>query len=108
MCSNGVHSLSQWPALNERAVLPLADQSVRSVSVRVAPTVHGSGDNGLMPMIVAADRAAGTAAYIGDGASRWPAVAQMVNNGAAEELRMRLAHRTGITALTVRSLLPDR
>lgn len=62
-------------ALNERAALAMAAQGVRSVSVRFSPTVHGEGDlGGLMPMIVAADRAGGSAAYIGDGASRWPAV----------------------------------
>jgi nucleoside-diphosphate-sugar epimerase len=62
-------------ALNERAALALADQGVRSVSVRFAPTVHGDGDTGgLMPMIVAADRTAGLAAYISDGTRRWPAV----------------------------------
>jgi nucleoside-diphosphate-sugar epimerase len=62
-------------ALNERAALALADQGVRSVSVRFAPTVHGEGDTGgLMPLIVTADRTAGSAAYIGDGSRRWPAV----------------------------------
>ena len=62
-------------ALNERAALALADQGVRSVSVRFSPTVHGEGDTGgLMPMIVSADRTGGSAAYIGNGTSRWPAV----------------------------------
>ena len=60
--------------LNERAVLALARQGVRSMSVRFAPTVHGEGDHGFLAAIVAADRAAGTSAYIGDGANRWPAV----------------------------------
>jgi nucleoside-diphosphate-sugar epimerase len=60
--------------LNERAALALAERGVRSMSVRFAPTVHGDGDNGFIAMIVAADRAAGTAAYIGDGGNRWPAV----------------------------------
>ncbi len=59
---------------NERVALALAERGVRSMSVRFAPTVHGAGDNGFMAAIVAADRAAGTAAYIGDGANRWPAV----------------------------------
>jgi len=67
----------QGRALNERAALALADQGVRSVSVRFAPTVHGEGDTGgLVPMMVAADRTGGSAAYIGDGTSRWPAVHQ--------------------------------
>ncbi len=60
--------------LNERAALALAERGVRSMSVRFAPTVHGEGDHGFVAMIVAADRAAGTAAYIGDGSSRWAAV----------------------------------
>ena len=60
--------------LNERAALALAERGVRSMSVRFAPTVHGDGDPGFVAMIVAADRAAATAAYIGDGANRWPAV----------------------------------
>ena len=60
--------------LNERTALALAERDVRSMSVRFAPTVHGDGDNGFMAMIVAADRAAGAAAYIGQGANRWPAV----------------------------------
>ena len=60
--------------LNERAVLALADRGVRSMSVRFAPTVHGEGDNGFIAAVVAADRSAGTAAYIGDGVNRWPAV----------------------------------
>lgn len=59
---------------NERAVLALADRGVRSMSVRFAPTVHGDGDNGFIASIVAADRRAGSAAYLGDGANRWPAV----------------------------------
>ena len=60
--------------LNERAALALAERGVRSMSVRFAPTVHGDGDNGFMSMIVAADRAAGSAAYIGEGINRWPVV----------------------------------
>jgi nucleoside-diphosphate-sugar epimerase len=67
-------------ALNEQAALALAERGVRSISVRLAPTVHGAGDNGLMAMIVAADRAAGSAAYIGDFVNRWSAVHR--NDGA--------------------------
>jgi nucleoside-diphosphate-sugar epimerase len=60
--------------LNERLALSLAERDVRSMSVRFAPTVHGEGDHGFIAMIVAADRAAGSAAYIDDGVNRWPAV----------------------------------
>ena len=60
--------------LNERAALALAERGVRSMSVRFAPTVHGEGDNGFIAMVVAADRRTGAAAYVDDGANRWPAI----------------------------------
>src|SRR6478752_3814359 len=60
--------------LNERAALALAERGVRSMSVRFAPTVHGEGDDGFIAMVVAADRDAGRAAYVGDGSNRWPAI----------------------------------
>jgi len=59
---------------NERTALALAERGVRSMSVRFAPTVHGAGDHGFIALIVAADREHGTAAYVGDGENRWPAV----------------------------------
>lgn len=59
---------------NERTTLALADRGVRSMSVRFAPTVHGSGDHGFIALVLAADREHGTAAYVGDGTNRWPAV----------------------------------
>jgi nucleoside-diphosphate-sugar epimerase len=61
-------------ALNEQIALSLAERGVRSMSVRFAPTVHGDGDQGFIAMIVAADQAAGSATYIGDGLNRWPAI----------------------------------
>lgn len=61
-------------ALNERTSLALADRGVRSMSVRFSPTVHGDGDGGFIKQITEADRGHGLAAYIGDGANRWPAV----------------------------------
>ena len=60
--------------VNERVALGFSERGVRSMSVRFAPTVHGDGDYGFVPMVVTADRAAGSAAYIGDGTNRWPAV----------------------------------
>lgn len=60
--------------LNERTALALADRGVRSMALRFAPTVHGNGDNGFTAMIVAADRAAGQGAYVGEGTNRWAAV----------------------------------
>jgi nucleoside-diphosphate-sugar epimerase len=42
--------------------------------VRLAPTVHGEGDNGFIAMIVGIARETGVSGHVGDGANRWPAV----------------------------------
>ena len=59
---------------SERAALGLADRGVRSMSVRFAPTVHGTGDHGFIARIIDADRSHHAAGYIGNGENRWPAV----------------------------------
>jgi nucleoside-diphosphate-sugar epimerase len=58
----------------ERLALEYADRGVRSVSLRFAPTVHGSGDHGFMAVLVQIAREKGAAGYVGDGANSWAAV----------------------------------
>ena len=47
---------------------------VRGIVVRLPPTVHGAGNLGFIGRLVQLARKNGAAAYIGDGANRWPAV----------------------------------
>lgn len=59
----------------ENLVAGLASRDVRSSVVRLAPTVHSSLDHyGFITVIIAAARQNGYAAYVGEGANRWPAV----------------------------------
>lgn len=58
----------------EQASLDLAASGVRSVVIRLAPTVHGPHDHGFIPMLIATARRTGMSGYVGDGANRWPAV----------------------------------
>lgn len=59
---------------SENLTISLAEQGVRSCVVRLAPMVHSDLDtHGFTPSLIAFARANGFAAYIGDGANRWPA-----------------------------------
>ena len=75
----GTESDQPDPAVHARVAngaraLALADRGVRPVVIRFAPTVHGEGDHGFVAVLAQVARERGVAAYIGDGANRWPAV----------------------------------
>jgi nucleoside-diphosphate-sugar epimerase len=59
---------------NGQLVLSFAARGIRSAVLRLPPTVHGDGDNGFVAAQVGIARDKGVSGYIGDGASRWPAV----------------------------------
>ncbi|GIH19960.1 SDR family oxidoreductase [Rugosimonospora africana] len=58
----------------ENLALEFVDRGVHSVSLRFAPTVHGTGDHGFIGMLAAIAREKGVSGYPGEGTNRWAAV----------------------------------
>ncbi|SEN93629.1 SDR family oxidoreductase [Actinacidiphila rubida] len=120
-------SVASFRIPGEQVCLSYAARGVRSSVVRLAPTVHGPGDYGFIPMMIESARTSGFSGYVGEGANRWPAVHRLdaaalfrlaleqapagtALHGVAENVTLRsVAERIGAgLGLPVRSLTPDQ
>ncbi|MFC4942945.1 SDR family oxidoreductase [Pseudonocardia sp. GCM10023141] len=68
------HGIDSPRGGSENLALSYAARGVHVISLRFAPTVHGTGDHGFVAHLAGIAREKGVAGYIDDGANRWPAV----------------------------------
>ncbi|KAM0750230.1 NAD(P)-binding protein [Meredithblackwellia eburnea MCA 4105] len=58
----------------EGLALGFKDKQVRSMVIRLSPSVHGDGDHGFVAVLAGAAKTHKRSIFVGEGANRWPAV----------------------------------
>ncbi|WP_115718422.1 SDR family oxidoreductase [Gallaecimonas mangrovi] len=60
-----------FPRKSEQAADEALNMGVKAMVIRLAPSTHGEGDHGFVPILISLAREKGFAGYVGDGGNRW-------------------------------------